>query len=75
MNHLAKYTLILIMDISNHLVSMKVLVEQLDLSESTIRRMICAGDFPPGLKIACGCVRWRNGDVLKWLKDVELQRG
>ena len=46
--------------------SMQSLVAMLDISESTIRRMIASGDFPKGIRISRQCIRWSKESVQQW---------
>lgn len=39
------------------------------LSDSTIRRLELAGEFPRRRKISAGAVAWIEGEVLEWVES------
>lgn len=45
---------------------MKKLLERVPLSESTIRRMMDAGEFPYSFSLSEGTVGWRIKDIEEW---------
>lgn len=49
------------------LYSERHLVQQIQVSRSTIRRWIAAGDFPQPIKLGPRRVAWRESDVSAWL--------
>lgn len=43
-------------------------------SESSIRRMVAEGKFPPPVKDGARCTRWVAGQVSSWLKAKGAQQ-
>jgi prophage regulatory protein len=39
-------------------------------SQSTIYRLILAGEFPAPVRMGARCTRWRAGTVTAWLQKV-----
>jgi predicted DNA-binding transcriptional regulator AlpA len=47
-------------------IRMTKLVKRLDISESTIRRMIDRNEFPHSRSLSPGTVRWRIKEIEEW---------
>ncbi len=54
---------------SNCLMTIKDVAKLLQTSDRSIRRWISTGDFPPGIQIAAGSVRWKREDIDNWLEN------
>ncbi len=51
------------------LMTMRQLTEQINLSRSTIHRMVKRGNFPAPLRVGQRAVRWREADVVAWQEE------
>ena len=52
----------------NHeLLKLAEVVKLVQLTESTIYRLMRSGDFPCGIKIGKRNVRWRKAELIDWL--------
>ena len=40
------------------------------LSDSTIARRVRAGSMPQPIRLSSNCIRWRAGDVTRWLRKL-----
>jgi len=49
--------------------------EKVGVTKSCIYRWINEGKFPRPLKLSPTCVRWRESDIIRWLKEAEVPSG
>jgi prophage regulatory protein len=54
--------------IAEALLKIQTVIEVTGLSESSIRRRVAEGRFPPPVKDGKRCTRWVAGKVSNWLK-------
>jgi prophage regulatory protein len=47
----------------------QTVIEVTGRSESSIRRMVAAGEFPAPIKDGTRCTRWVASDVTAWLRS------
>jgi predicted DNA-binding transcriptional regulator AlpA len=55
-----------LLDTLKMFIRMTKLVKRLDISESTIRRMIDRNEFPHSRSLSPGTVRWRIKEIEEW---------
>jgi prophage regulatory protein len=52
--------------------SYKAATQITSLSESTLRRLVKAGEIAPPVRVTTGRVAFRESDVRRWMKALEL---
>lgn len=57
------------------LVRLKVVIERVGLSRSTIYRMMCCGDFPVAVQLSKHSVAWRLVEIEQWINDRPIRKG
>ena len=53
----------------------KKILQMLDVSRSTLKRLEVAGLFPKRIKVGLKAVGWLEADVVNWLESKILNRG
>ena len=56
------------------LLDVKEVCRRLNVSRSTLYKMIAAGQFPPPLRLPGGAPRWREDDVDGWIDGLGHDR-
>jgi prophage regulatory protein len=50
------------------LITVKIVMDRLGISRTTVWKMVKDGQFPPPVRVSPGRVAWRENDVAKWVE-------
>jgi prophage regulatory protein len=70
MRHAERYKLM-----TNIILRERAVVEKVGFSNTTIRRLEKAGQFPKRIRLGPNMVGWRSGQIEEWVKSREQAEG